>query len=262
MSKLTALLVSSALLAAVPIDWSKVAPDLDLRLARFKRVEMPFQLEKFSAREKVLLKELIAASRDLEQIYWRQNSPDDIAMYKSLATSKEPRAQALRRLVWINGSRYDQIEENKPFIGTDPMPPGRNLYPHGVTREDIEAYVAAHPAEKKAIYDERTVVELVTRNPLKLKTTPYHVKYRRWLESAAGHLRKATASSDDPAFAGFLRSRAAALLTDNYYPSDLLWVRLQNPKFDVIFAPYETYLDNLLGVKTSYGAAVMVRNED
>src|SRR4029079_16324530 len=50
-------------------------------------------------------------------------------------------------------------------------------------------------------------------------------------------------------------------LTDDYYPSDLEWVQLQNPKFDIMFAPYETYLDNLLGVKTSYGAAVMIRNE-
>jgi hypothetical protein len=37
-------------------------------------------------------------------------------------------------------------------------------------------------------------------------------------------------------------------------------VDLENPKFDIIFAPYETYLDDLLGVKTSYGTAVMVRN--
>ena len=29
----------------------------------------------------------------------------------------------------------------------------------------------------------------------------------------------------------------------------------------MIFAPYETYLDDLLGVKTSYGASVMIRNE-
>ena len=200
--KLAAILVASALFSAVPIDWSKVAPDLDQRLARLKRVEMPFDLEKFSAREKVVLNELIAASRDLENIYWQQNSPDDVAISRALATSKDPRAQALRRFLWLNGSRYDQIEENKPFIGTDPMPPGRHLYPPGVTREEIEAYVAAHPAEKKAIYDERTVVELVTRKPLKLKTTPYHVKYRRWLEPAAGHLRKAAASSDDPARAG------------------------------------------------------------
>ena len=36
---------------------------------------------------------------------------------------------------------------------------------------------------------------------------------------------------------------------------------MQNPKFDVVFAPYEVYLDGLLGVKTSYGASVMIRND-
>ena len=41
----------------------------------------------------------------------------------------------------------------------------------------------------------------------------------------------------------------------------MAWLDLENPKFDVIFAPYETYLDGLLGVKTSYGAAVLIRNE-
>ena len=262
MTRLAALISSFALLSAVPIDWSVVAPDIEQRLARFKPLEMPFPVERFSAREKVLISELIAASRDLEDIYWRQNSPDDIDVYNALASSKEPRAQALRRYLWINGSRYDQVNENRPFIGSEPMPPGRNLYPRGLTRADIEAYVTANPEEKKAIYDEHTVVELVSRNPLKLKTTPYHVKYRRWLEPAATHLRKAAAASGDKAFAAFLRSRAEALTTDDYYPSDLLWVGLQNPKFDIIFAPYETYLDDLLGVKTSYGAAVMVRNEE
>jgi hypothetical protein len=35
---------------------------------------------------------------------------------------------------------------------------------------------------------------------------------------------------------------------------------LKNPKFDVAFAPDETYDDGLLGVKATYGAAVMIRN--
>src|SRR5437764_4570369 len=74
-------------------------------------------------------------------------------------------------------------------------------------------------------------------------------------------LRDAAALSDDKAFAEFLRGRADAFLNDDYYKSDLLWMDLQDPKFDVIFAPYETYLDDVLGVKTSYGAAVLVRNE-
>jgi hypothetical protein len=75
-------------------------------------------------------------------------------------------------------------------------------------------------------------------------------------------LRNASALSDDKAFARFLDMRAKALLTDDYYSSDLTWVGLQDPKFDIIFAPYESYLDDLLGVKTSYGAAVLIRNEE
>jgi len=51
-------------------------------------------------------------------------------------------------------------------------------------------------------------------------------------------------------------------LTDDYFKSDLAWLALKDPKFDVIFAPYETYTDGLLGVKGSYGAAVLVRNEE
>jgi len=78
---------------------------------------------------------------------------------------------------------------------------------------------------------------------------------------AATALRQAASLSADPMFARFLRMRADALFTDDYYASDIAWIELQNPKFDVIFAPYETYLDDLLGVKTSYGAAILVRNE-
>src|SRR5205823_11739213 len=82
-----------------------------------------------------------------------------------------------------------------------------------------------------------------------------------FVKSAVDALRKAAALSPDAGFAKFLRLRADALLSDDYYPSDVAWVDLKNPKVDVIFAPYETYLDDLLGVKTSYGAAVMIRNE-
>src|ERR1700694_4916364 len=67
--------------------------------------------------------------------------------------------------------------------------------------------------------------------------------------------------SDDAKFPRFLRLRAAALTSDDYLPSDLAWLDLVDPKFDIIFAPYETYLDGLLGGKTSYGAAVMIRNQ-
>ncbi len=254
-------LLAIALLAAMSLDPSQVAPDIAQRLARFQKVEMPFTYAGMSARERRVVDEMIAACRDLENVFWRQNDPANVALYNSLANATDPKLRDARRYLWINGSRFDLLNHNEPFIGSEPMPPGRSLLPKDLSRDEIEAYVNAHPKEKKAIYDERTVVEIASRNPLRLKTTPYHVKYKQWLVPAARHLRNAAAASDDKAFANYLRMRADALLTDDYYASDLAWVRLKDPKFDLIFAPYETYLDDLLGIKTSYGASVLVRNE-
>jgi hypothetical protein len=240
-------------------DNQKVAADLAARLARFKPIHMPFHSEGLAPREIQLVHKLVEASNYIEQIYWRQSDPEGLKLYLSLAKSTRPPDAKLRRFLKINGSRYDLVDEMKPFVGTAPAPPGRALYPDGLTRDDIEKYVAQHPEEKAAIYGDFTIVR---KKGDQLITIPYHVEFAQFLKPAAKALNEAAALSQDPAFAKFLRLRATALLTDDYYQSDLAWLDLQNPKFDLILAPYETYLDNLLGVKTSYGAAVLVRNEE
>src|SRR5690348_15840790 len=205
-----------------------------------------------------MIDKLVDASRYLDDIFWRQSDPEGLALYKSLENSKNRQDIKLRQFLMINGSRFDLTNDNKPFVGTKPMPPGRGLYPDGLTREELEKYVAAHPDQKDELYSPYTVIH---RNGDQLEAIPYRTAYRQFLIPAAKDLRDAAALSDDKAFADFLRLRADALLSDDYYKSDLAWVDLQNPKFDVIMAPYETYLDGVLGVKTSYGAAVMIRNE-
>ncbi len=236
----------------------KVAPDLDKRLAKFRRVRMPFNRTGLTAREQKLVRKLVEACGYLESIFWRQSDPEGLALYQSLESSTNPRDVKLRTYLKLNASRFDLIDENKPFVGTDPMPPGRGFYPAGLTREKIEQYVKEHPDQKTAIYDQFTIVRWKDGA---LEAVPYHIFYRPFLEPAAKALRDAAKLSDDPAFAKFLDLRADALLSDDYFPSDLAWLDLKNPKFDIIFAPYETYMDSLLGVKGSYGAAVMVRNE-
>ena len=158
----------------------------------------------------------------------------------------------------IQGSRYDLLAENAPLIGSQPMSPDRGLYPSGLTREQIEDYVKQHPDKKNEIYGDYTIVR---RNGDELVGIPYHIAYRQFLEPAAKDLRDAAALSDDKDFANFLRLRADALLSDDYYKSDLAWVELKDPKIDVILAPYESYTDDVLGVKTSYGVAILVRDE-
>src|SRR5258708_3935088 len=152
-------------------------------------------------------------------------------------------------LMSISGSAQTQ----QTSIMTGSSGPGRTT-----AGEKVEQYVKAHPAQKAAVYEQFTVIRWKDK---KLEAVPYHVFYRPFLESAAKSLRDAAKLSDDPAFAKFLEMRADALLSDDYFPSDLAWLDLKNPKFDIIFAPYETYMYSRLGVKGSYGAAVMVRNE-
>ena len=255
--KETRAITGSAAKSGAPADL-KVAPDLEARLARFRRVQMPFRTAGLSAREQQLVRKLVEACGYLESIYWRQSDPEGLALYQSLASSRNRRDVQLRRYLWINASRFDLIDDNKPFVGTETMPPGQGFYPANLTSDRVEQYVKEHPEQKAAIYDQFTIVRW---HDEKLEAVPYRIAFRAYLEPAAKALRAAAKLSDDAAFAKFLQLRADALLSDDYFPSDLAWLELKNPKFDVIFAPYETYLDGLLSVKGSYGAAVMVRNE-
>src|SRR5260221_9018853 len=126
--KRLALVLAFLLLAAKPsVDPALIAPDIEGRLTRFKPVEMPFTFEGMSAREKRVVDELIAACRDLEDIYWRQNNPDDIALYNATAHSSSATIKAFHHYLWINSSRFDQINENEPFYGKHPARPGRQL---------------------------------------------------------------------------------------------------------------------------------------
>ena len=255
---------SSATAAPAASAKPYVVPDLAERVAKFKLVHMPFNSAGLSAREKQMVEKLVDASGLLDCIYWRQNDPEGLKLYLSLANSKDPQDELLRRYLKINGSRFDLIDDDKPFVGTEPMSPGRGFY-DGLTKEEIEAYVKETPKARDAVYSPYTIVQVKPPNESVHFAVwdffPYHVVFAKFLNPMAKDLREAAALSDDPAFAKFLRLRADALLTDDYYASDIAWLDLENPKFDVVLAPYEVYDDSLLGVKTSYGASVMIRND-
>ena len=250
-------MTGSAARAGVPANL-KVVPDIAERVAKFRRVQMPFRTTGLTAREQQMIRKLVEACEYLESIYWRQSDPDALTLYQSLESSKNARDIHLRRYLWINASRFDLIHDNKPFVGTSLMPRGHGFYPANLTRAQVEQYVQQHPDQKAAIYNQFTIVRW---HGDELETVPYRIAYRTFLESAAKALRAAATLSTDQAFANFLHLRADALLSDDYLASDLAWLQLKNPKIDIIFAPYETYMDDLLGVKGSYGAGVMVRNE-
>ncbi|HEY0703625.1 MAG TPA: hypothetical protein VGD60_12740, partial [Candidatus Acidoferrales bacterium] len=218
-----------------------VVPDLAARVAKFKTVHMPFNSQGLSSREIKLVKKLVDASGLLDCIYWRQSDPEGLRLYLALANSQEPQEVLVRRYLKINGSRFDLINNDEPFVGTEPMPLGRGFY-GGMTKNDINALLKGNPGAREKIDSPYTIVQ--TSTPTKASQiaasdfVPYHVAFAKFLEPAAKALREAAGLSDDPAFAQFLRLRADALLSDDYYASDIAWLELENPKFDVVFAPY------------------------
>jgi hypothetical protein len=154
------------------------AATLDERLAKWKPVDMPFNSAGLSARERQMVDKLVEASQYLDDIYWRQSDPDGLLM--------------------INGSRWDLLDENRPFVGTEPMPPGHALYPKDLTRAQMEQYSKQHPEKKEQIYSGYTVVR---RQGKDLVTRPYHIEYKQFLDPAAKALRDAAGLSDDAACA-------------------------------------------------------------
>ncbi|MGA8405837.1 MAG: hypothetical protein WB680_01565 [Candidatus Acidiferrales bacterium] len=242
-----------------------VVPDLAQRVAKFKLVHMPFNSKGLSPREIKMVQKLVDASGLLDCIYWRQSDPEGLKLYLSLAKSTDPQDELLRRYLKINGSRFDLIDDDKPFVGTQPMPPGRGFYPARIRHnspENLLAYYSNPANNKKDFLSPYTMIETRSAGDYNYDVAiPYHVAFAEFLKPMAKDLREAADLSDDPAFAKFLRLRADALLTDDYYASDIAWLDLANPKFDVVFAPYEVYDDSLLGVKTTYGASVMIRND-
>jgi hypothetical protein len=221
-------------------------------------VKITYSAAKLSPDERRMVAKLVDAAGLLDCAYWRQSDPEALKLYLSLEKSRKPKDILLRRYLRINGSRFDLIDDEKPFVGTQPMPPGQGFYPPDLTKAELDAYVSAHPDQKNALYNPQT---MVIRNGGALEAIPYHIYFKEFVDPMAEDLRQAAALSSDMDFAKFLRMRAQALENDNYFASDVQWLDLGNSKFDVVFAPYETYLDGLLGVKTSYGASVMIRDD-
>ena len=110
---------------------------------------MPLDRTSLSARELQLVQKLVDAANAIEQIYWRQSDPEGLALFRKLEKSQDGLDQKVLRFLKINGSRYELIDELKPFVGTRPAPPGRALYSDGLTREEIEKYVAANSRSKQ-----------------------------------------------------------------------------------------------------------------
>ena len=177
------------------------------------------------------------------------------------------------------------------FLTVAPEAPARNMYPQGTTREVLDGYLAANPARRAELLDDRGVVWAATavnrrraiaaldRYPAldtlhpglreRLRTSeaylavPYSVAYAEDIHFIYDRVNAAAAHVEDgdAAFARYLRLRARDLLADDYEGGDAAWVTGDfTGNLNAQIGSYETYDDALYGVKTFFSLSLLARD--
>jgi len=251
-------------LAAVPLMVSAsapltFAPDIPARLAQLPRTPVDYDRKLLNEREARVAQKLVEASRFLDEIFLRQVWQGNPALHNRLAAAVragEPGAAQALALFELHKGPWDRLKGDQPFLGTQKKPAGAGFYPEDLTKAELEAWLAKHPEDKEAFTGPFTVIH---RQGDRLIAVPYSREYREWLEPAASRLRDAAAWTGNASLKDYLEKRAAALLTDDFFASDVAWMDLDSG-IDVVFGPYEVYEDGLFNYKAAFEAFVTVRD--
>jgi hypothetical protein len=173
--------------------------------------------------------------------------------------------------------------------------PAKGLYPDGLTRAELDAWLTAHPGRRDELLDARSVVRRDTRaqvdadlatlrrhpaldllhpglrarlqalrdKPTGFYALPYSVAWADETIALYGHLQQAAdaVAADDAEFAGYLRARARDLLSDDYEAGDAAWVTSTFRRLNAQIGAFETYDDELLGVRAAWSMSILVRRD-
>ncbi|MBN2761578.1 MAG: Zn-dependent hydrolase, partial [Bacteroidales bacterium] len=96
----------------------------------------------------------------------------------------------------------------------------------------------------------------------KLMVIPYRKAFKEHVSKASDLIMQASLLAEDAGLKKYLELRAEALLSDDYYPSDIAWMEMKTNTIDFIVGPIETYEDQLFGYKAAHEAFVLVKDKE
>ena len=247
--------------------------------------------------ERRALAKLIEVGKIFQSVYEEQRHERALESHAALAAldkrlgSPESTRNLLSIYRLFQGPIATTLENKRePIAPVELTAPGAAMYDNA-TKEELEAFLKAHPDKRHAILDSRTAVRRATaanlrrdlaklRQHLVLDTlhtglrkeleatrpdakgfyaVPYSVAWADEMVRAHALLNEAAEAvkKDDWEFAGYLRNRARDLLSDDYESGDAAWVTGRFRNLNGQIGSYETYDDSLYGVKTFYSLNVL-----
>jgi hypothetical protein len=274
-------------------------------LEKTLRVHLAPDLSYLTVGEREAVKYLLEVGSIMHRLYVESRHVEALAAREKLGQLTddgiEPeRARLLEELYRLNRGPIATTLSNErvPFLPVAAEQPGKNVYPWGISREEVDGVLTAYPGSASSLMHLRHVVRRSTPDNLRrdldelkkypvldelhpglkeelsgllqnnsapsLYALPYSVAYSDELIRAHRLLHRAADAvlPDDSAFARFLRNRARDLLTDDYESGDAAWVTGDFVgNLNAQIGSYETYDDALYGIKSFFSLCIFARDK-
>jgi hypothetical protein len=228
--------------------------------ARFAPVDLTADISTLPPSERQALAKLVEAAKVFDVLFLRQVWEGNETMLLDLVRDTSDVGRARLHYFLLNKGPWSRLDHNEPFVaGAPPKPPRGNFYPADATKEDVEAWIEAlPPAERTRATGFFTTIR---RGPDgKFVAVPYSLEYQGEIARVASLLREAASLTQQPTLKAFLDKRADALLTNDYYASDVAWMEL-DASLEPTIGPYEVYEDEWFNYKAAFEAFITVRDE-
>ena len=216
---------------------------------QYAKVQLTSDISHLSDNEKQMLDYLYEIGNIMDDIFWTQQFGGDKEAFLNSIEDKDARLFAE-----INYGPWNHFDNLNPFLPEyGAMPAGAGFYPTDMTKEEFEAW---DNPDKTSLYT------LIKRDENgQLQAVWYHEAYAEQINRVAELLNKAADLAGDKEFADYLRLRAKAVLTDDYFESDMAWMDVRNNNVDFVVGPIENYVDALYGYKAAHEAFILIKDQ-
>jgi hypothetical protein len=242
--------------------------ELNRMIARFAPVELYADTSKLSPGDQKALAKLLDAARVIDDIFLEQVWSGNRYLRQQLTRDTSELGKARLHYFDLNKGPWSELDDHVAFLPGVPEKklPGASFYPEDMTKAQLEPWMKS--LEARGFF---TVIrkgnELYrdskgrTLNRNIVGPIPYSLAYDKQLKEAATLLRQAAELTPNASLQKFLTLRAAAFVSNDYYDSDVAWMKLDAP-IDITIGPYETYMDELFGYKAAFEAYVTLRDDE
>eukprot|EP01084_Bolivina_argentea_P316955 549488_1 len=244
-------------------------------LTKYAKAVLKCDLSKFNKNQQQALLKLREASVLMDEIFVYQCTGKSLSDWTQFVESEYKKNEKNNdfmdgiskddylRYLTINMGPWDRLNDEVHEQKENPKLKGVNFYPRDMTKDEFQKWVDSFKSEDETAAAKSFFTMIVRDEESKsLQYVPYNEAYKQWLEPAAQLVQEAADLVENASLKEYLSSRSKAFLSNTYQVSDINWLNIEASDIDVTIGPYETYEDELLGLKAAFESFICVTDRD